>query len=114
MRMVVFILQEIRDLLDGSVGDRRFAGRARKSTVSWEELRRYFLMEKLLQGDKEGYKTGRKNSATLSNLAHVEAVLGREAKGSPPGVVEYWSQYVKDNPKECSALDSQKKICTPK
>ena len=100
--------------LDGSVGDGRFAGRARKSTVSWEELRYYFLMEKLLQEDKEGYKTGRRDSATLSNLAHVEAVLGREAKGSPPGIVEYWSQYVKDNPKECSALDSQKKICTPK
>ena len=99
------------DLNLGHTG--KFAGRARKSQVSWEDLRIYFLMEKLLPGNKEG--TGRKDSATLSNLAHTEAVLGQEVKGSPPGIVEFWSQYVKNKtPQECSDTDSQKRTCTPK
>ena len=122
VKKVFFYKSEGRDFskgtsdLDGSVSDGRFAGRARKSTVAWEELRVYFLMEKLLQEDKTGYKTGRKTVSTLSNLAHVEAVLGREAKGSPPGIVEFWSQYVKEHPPkagECTASNS-KKICTSK
>ena len=90
------------------------AGRARKSNASWEELRIYFIMEKLLPGNVEQRnnageiirgKTGRQDKNTLSNLAHTEAVLGREnEKGRIlPGIVDYWEEYLKTHkPKTCS------------
>ena len=75
----------------------KFKGRAKKSTASWEELRVYHFMEKLIPGNKPKNlrkKTGKAMHNTLSSLAHTETVLGREVKDTPPGLVEFWSQYV--------------------
>ena len=86
-----------KDLEWGHKG--RFAGRARQSKVSWEELRVYLFMERLLPENTRG--TGRKTENTLSNLAHVEAVLGRENKEGQisAGIVDYWEEYVKKHGK---------------
>ena len=78
----------------------------KSDTASWEELRAFYFIEKLapvnsrsrrlpecksfLEKDRGG--TGRQLCLTVSNLAHTEAVLGREIKGSV-GMVEIWSQY---------------------
>lgn len=89
-----------QDLNWGHLG--KFKGRAKKSTVSWEELRVYHFMEKLLPGNK--ISTGKATRNTLSSLAHTETVLGREVKGAPPGLVEFWSQYIKERqPLTCPA-----------
>ena len=61
----------------------------------WEELRVYSFATKLARR-AEGRRGGRAFSNTISNIAHTEAVLGREVKGSPPGVVEFWEQYRKN------------------
>lgn len=45
--------------------------------------------------------TGRRISCTISNLAHTEAVLGRNVKDTPPGMVEIWSQYIRNNKPDC-------------
>ena len=51
-------------------------------------------------------KLGREEKHNLSNLSHTEAILGREVKGSPVGMIEVWSQYkrnfLKTNPVKCS------------
>ena len=80
----------------------KFKGRAKKSTASWEELRVYHFMEKLIPGNK--IKTGKAMRNTLSSLAHTETVLGREVKDTPPGIVEFWSQYINERqPLTCPA-----------
>ena len=94
----------MKDLNMTHVGS-SLAGRARKSKASWEELRIYFLMEKLLPGNTTAKKTGRADKNILSNLAHTEAVLGRENEEGRilPGIVDYWEEYVKKHkPKTCS------------
>ena len=79
---------------------------AKNDTASWEELRSFYFIEKLspsnlgnkelpecknlLEKDQGG--SGRQLCLTVSNLAHTEAVLGRELTGSM-GMVEIWSQY---------------------
>ena len=78
----------------------------RNDTARWEELRLFYFIEKLsqknrnlprcnsfLERDQGG--TGRQLCLTVSNLAHTEAVLGREVKNSTPGMVEIWGQYKK-------------------
>ena len=82
----------------------------RKDKASWEELRSYYFTEKLSQRVDSGERslncgkstrergTGRKLSCTLSNLAHTEAVLGRNMKGSGISMVEIWSQYKRGKP----------------
>ena len=85
----------------------RLAGRARQSNVNWENLRIYYFIEKLMPKNRaedhiDKQKSGRNIGKTISNLAHTEAVLGREVEGSPPGIVEYWEQYIKQHkPKTC-------------
>ena len=82
--------------------------------ASWEKLRVYYFIEKFSQGvsedsqcgSKGGEKgTGRKLNCTISNLAHTEAVLGRNVKSSVPAMVDIWSQYkqkfLKDNKVTC-------------
>ena len=71
-----------------------------REKVSWEELRVFYFISRFKYGK------GRGLNETLGNLAHTEAVLGREVKDSPPGMIEIWSQYktqfLKDNPGQCS------------
>ena len=86
---------------------RRAGGKKyKKDDASWEKLRMYYFIEKLSQGVKANDNdkctdrrrergTGRKISCTISNLAHTEAVLGRNVKSSSPSMVDIWSQYIK-------------------
>ncbi|MCZ0933151.1 MAG: transglycosylase SLT domain-containing protein, partial [Oligoflexia bacterium] len=92
--------------------------RDKLDTASWEELRLFYFIEKLSPGnlgsrnlpecknflERDGGGTGRQLCLTVSNLAHTEAVLGRELKGSM-GMVEIWSQYkaqfLKKHPVTC-------------
>ena len=78
----------------------------RKDPALWEKLRMYYFIEKLSPGNKpdsKGDKSGRDPEKSSSNLAHTEAVLGREAYGSVPGMVEFWTNYVRNNkPFSCS------------
>ena len=76
---------------------------------SWEDLRVYYFIEKLSprksktkdDEDSESATTGRRLDKVTSNVAHTEAVLGRRVKGSPPGMVEIWGQYIKKNKPSC-------------
>ena len=94
-----------RDLEWGHEG--RFSGRAKKSKASWEQLRVYYFLEKLMPENKaptDKEKTGRRLQFSISNLAHVEATLGREVQGSPPGLVNFWREYARKNkPESCPA-----------
>ncbi len=62
---------------------------------TWEQLRVYSFATKLSAMARGEKRKGRAIRNTISNLAHTEAVLGREIQGSPPGVVEFWEQYLK-------------------
>lgn len=79
-------------------------------TIDWEKLRAYYFIEKLSPGNKTG--TGRNDQLkqedgtlldlTVSNIAHTEAVLGRNVATTTPGMVEIWGQYVtKNKPASC-------------
>ena len=70
----------------------------KKKKVDWEKLRFYYFLEKF-SPTKTG--SGREKLKTFSNIAHTEAVLGREVEGTPPGMVEIWSQYIKENKPNC-------------
>ena len=83
--------------------------------ATWEKLRVYYFIEKFSQGVSEDSRcgskrkeegTGRKLNCTISNLAHTEAVLGRNVKSSVPAMVDIWSQYkqkfLKNNKVNCS------------
>ena len=90
----------------------------KSDTANWEELRAFYFIEKLSPAnsksrrlpecnsflDRDHGGTGRQLCLTVSNLAHTEAVLGREVKGSV-GMVEIWSQYkrkfLKKDPISC-------------
>ena len=91
--------------LAGKKGAVSRTGSIKKSQASWEALRLYFFIEKFLPGNTpaaEGKTTGRKLTNSLSNIAHTEAVLGREAPGAPPGLVDFWREYVRANmPSSC-------------
>ncbi len=65
--------------------------------MDWEELRAYYFLEKLSPGNKRG--TGRQTRWNESNLAHTEAVLGREAgnKSISRGMAELWREYITKN-----------------
>ena len=69
---------------------------------NWEEVRAFYFMQHIQRNSQ--YKR-RALEKTLSNLAHTEAVLGREVKNSVPGIIEIWSQYkrefLKQNPTQC-------------
>ena len=66
----------------------------KNSPDSWENVRTYFFLEKLLKSNTIG--TGRQIKFTISNVAHTEAVLGRSVQGASPAMVDIWSQYIKD------------------
>ena len=73
----------------------------KNDSASWEQVRVYFFIEKLSPGlsgcirsdGETTTKTGRLHNNTLSNIAHTEAVLGREFETSYPPLVEVWAQY---------------------
>ena len=73
-------------------------------SLSWEELRVAYFVEKVVQQMKTGSTkgTGRKLSLTISNLAHTEAILGRNVKTPAPAMVEIWSQFLKKNEVSCT------------
>jgi len=80
--------------------------RYRTDKISWEKLRVAYFVEKLAQGVQSTAKcgdgttrergTGRRISCTIFNLAHTEAVLGRNIKDSTPSMVDIWALYFKD------------------
>ena len=63
-------------------------------SASWEDLRLFYFVEKLSPGNFSG--SGRQQDKTVSNLAHVEAVLGRDVPGARPSLVDIWSQYTRN------------------
>ena len=81
----------------------------REDPASWEHTRIYSFVEKLSPGNKKEHqadldnkKTGRPLNRTVGNIAYTEAALGREVEGSQRGLVEIWTQYLKDKkPKSC-------------
>ena len=62
----------------------------RRDSASWENLRVYYFIEKLSPSNYR--RSGRQVKLTLSNLAHTEAVLGRNIKNSS-GMVDIWAKY---------------------
>ena len=84
---------------------KKTSSRHKRDNVSWENLRLYYFIEQLSSGNKK--ETGRRLNLTVSNIAHTEAVLGRNTKSSVPAMVEIWTQYknefLKRNNTPCSA-----------
>ena len=76
-------------------GSPRWVGRAERSigrplsTLQWKDLRAIKFYEKLREGGR-----GRRKDLTISNLAHVEAVLGSSEQHSLKGVVDYWAMWI--------------------
>ena len=71
--------------------------------LSWEVLRVYYFLERLSPGNNSD--SGRQMKWVESNLAHTEAVLGREVangQGSH-GMVEIWANYIQKNRLQCSS-----------
>ena len=99
-----WFLNSIRAAKNNNLGDKSKYGitsyKHDKST--WEEMRSFYFIQHIHQ-DKRF--TRRKLSNDLSNLAHTEAILGREVKNSAPGMIEIWSQYkrefLKKNSNQC-------------
>ncbi len=95
----VQVVENIRNLNNSKLGKYNrdaIQGVAKLSDANWEQLRVYYFVEKL------NSRHGRAPKNTISNLAYTEAILGREASGSPRGVVEHWVQYIRKNkPKKC-------------
>ena len=87
----------------------------RHDSADWEQVRSYIFVEKVRQGvsqlggcsetEKEG-GSGRRLGCALSNVAHTEAVLGRN-NSSFPSMIDMWTQYKpylelkKNYPKSC-------------
>ena len=73
----------------------------RNDPADWERVRSYIFVEKVRQGisqfggcsetRKEG-GSGRRLGCSLSNVAHTEAVLGRN-NSSQPSMIDMWTQY---------------------
>ena len=63
---------------------------------SWEAIRIEFFYRKLIEGK------GRRIDNTRLNIAHTEAVLGRNFKGASTSMVDVWSQYIQKNKVSCS------------
>lgn len=80
-------------------GGGRFALSYKDDKSSWEEIRAFFFIQNIRRTG------GRSQKNNNSNLAHTEAILGREVQNSVPGVIEIWSQYkrdfLRDNPTRC-------------
>ena len=95
------LLQHLKAAKDSNRKD-LFSYKDDKST--WEEIRAFYFSHYL----RPSSYSPKKRSLTLdsSNIAHVEAVLGREVKNSVPGIIEIWAQYkinfLKKNPVQCS------------
>ena len=95
------LLQHLKAAKDSNRKD-LFSYKHDKST--WEEIRAFYFSHYL----RPSSYSPKKRSLTLdsSNIAHVEAVLGREVKNSVPGIIEIWAQYkinfLKKNPVQCS------------
>ena len=86
-----------------------------KLDPSWEDMRVYFFTEKLMQNPslqlserevkamkevrREDPLSGRQLVMSLSNVAYVESILGRNEDRSYPGMVDIWEQHIKNNNK---------------
>ena len=105
--------KDVKTLTDTSylVGKHKLTNSIYKDdTVDWEKLRSYYFLEKLSPGnkvssgrnDKKKQADGSLLDLTVSNIAHTEAVLGRNVASPTPGMVEIWAQYVTENkPASC-------------
>ena len=96
-----WVTHAIRTGRNNAKGDTSSYGKSyRKDVASWEEIRAFYFIQNLRKTRKT-----RLIDNNISNLAHTEAVLGREIKGSPIGMIEVWSQYkinfLKENPFQC-------------
>ena len=76
--------------LQGTHKGNTLAGVAKQSKADWETLRMYYFKEKL-----HG-RNGRDIQFTISNVAHVEAIFGREVEGGHPALIDTWSDYIQD------------------
>ena len=86
---------------DSGIGRYKIATDYKHDKSTWEEIRAFFFTQQIRS---DGFsKRSIKNN--ISNLAHTEAILGREVRNSVPGMIEIWSQYkrefLKDNPTQC-------------
>ena len=76
--------------LRGTHKNNILTGVAKQSKTDWETLRMYYFKEKL-----HG-RNGRDIQFTISNIAHVEAIFGREKEGSHPALIDAWSEYIQE------------------
>ena len=82
----------------------------KEQDIPWESLRQLYFLEKLAPSNNLRNRrnrgcgiqtafnnlsggTGRQVSCTISNLAYVEAILGRDTATSQPPLIEIWHQY---------------------
>ena len=83
---------------DQGSGKYKIATKYKYDSSNWEEIRLFFFTQQI---KSDGFSK-RSITKNLSNLAHTEAILGREIKNSVPGMIEIWSQYkrkfLKENP----------------
>ena len=100
-----WLLNSIRAAKNNNQNDKSRLGAAsyKHDKSTWEEIRLFYFKQHIKRNKK---LKRRKLSYNLSNLAHTEAILGRETKNSVPGIIEIWSQYkrefLKENPNQCS------------
>ena len=98
-----WFLNSIRAAKNNTLEDRtKFGMKYKKDDSTWEEIRSFYFIQHI---HRNSNFTRRNLSDDISNLAHTEAILGREVKNSPPGMIEIWSQYkrefLKENPNQC-------------
>ena len=89
----------------------------KEQEIPWETLRQIYFLETLAPLNKSKRRridgcgiqgaisanlggTGRKVTCTISNLAYVESVLGRDVRTNQPPLIEIWHQYKLDFLKE--------------
>ena len=70
-----------------------------RNNIAFEDLRTVYLIRCI---ERRGSDTREKCRHELSNLAHVEAILGREGgqKGALPSLADYWEAYLKQAKKK--------------
>ena len=76
--------------LFGTHANNTLSGVAQQSEADWEALRLYYFKEKL-----HG-RNGRDIQMTISNIAHVEAIFGREVENGHPALIDAWSDYIQE------------------
>jgi len=100
-----WFLNSIRVAKNNHLGDNSRYGTSfyKDDRSSWEEIRAFYFVQHINRNSNFGRRSLNNN---FSNLAHTEAILGREVENSIPGIIEIWSQYKRDflreNPQQCN------------